>query len=80
MRPVFAIPGNHDWYDDLQGFLANFIYAAAHERATPLQPELAQMPWSATFAPERRWKQIDWLRQRYQLARRLKRLRDAIEG
>ena len=19
--PIYAIPGNHDWYDDLQGFL-----------------------------------------------------------
>jgi len=65
--PIYAIPGNHDWYDDLQGFLVNFTYAAAHERGAPLQRELAQMPWSATFAPERLWDQIDWLRRRYQL-------------
>jgi hypothetical protein len=65
--PIYAIPGNHDWYDDLQGFLTNFTYAAAHERGTPLEPDLAQMPWSATFSPQRQWKQIDWLRRRYQL-------------
>jgi len=65
--PIYAIPGNHDWYDDLQGFLVNFTYAAAHESGAPLQRELAQMPWSATFAPERLWDQIDWLRRRYQL-------------
>ncbi len=65
--PIYAIPGNHDWYDDLQGFLANFIYAAAHEFNGPLQAELAQMPWSAAFAPARQWQQIDWLRRRYGL-------------
>jgi hypothetical protein len=65
--PIYAIPGNHDWYDDLQGFLANFIYAAAHEQGATIQPELAQMPWSATFAPDRLWKQITWLRRRYHL-------------
>jgi hypothetical protein len=65
--PIYAIPGNHDWYDDLQGFLVNFTYAAAHEPGTPLERELVQMPWSATFSPNRRWEQIDWLRRRYQL-------------
>ena len=24
-KPVFAIPGNHDWYDALEGFLATFL-------------------------------------------------------
>jgi hypothetical protein len=24
-KPVFAIPGNHDWYDALEGFLATFV-------------------------------------------------------
>ena len=23
-KPVYAIPGNHDWYDALEGFVANF--------------------------------------------------------
>ena len=22
--PIYAIPGNHDWYDALEGFAANF--------------------------------------------------------
>jgi hypothetical protein len=65
--PIYAIPGNHDWYADLQGFLLNFTYAAAHERGALLQRELAQMPWSAALAPDLQWSQIDWLRQRYQL-------------
>jgi uncharacterized membrane protein HdeD (DUF308 family) len=24
-KPVYAIPGNHDWYDTLEGFTANFL-------------------------------------------------------
>jgi hypothetical protein len=24
-KPVYAIPGNHDWYDVLEGFTANFL-------------------------------------------------------
>jgi hypothetical protein len=28
-RPIYAIPGNHDWYDALEGFTANFLEADA---------------------------------------------------
>lgn len=28
-KPIYAIPGNHDWYDALEGFAANFFTAAA---------------------------------------------------
>ena len=28
-RPVYAIPGNHDWYDALEAFLATFLQADA---------------------------------------------------
>jgi uncharacterized membrane protein HdeD (DUF308 family)/3',5'-cyclic AMP phosphodiesterase CpdA len=28
-KPVYAIPGNHDWYDALEGFLATFLDADA---------------------------------------------------
>ena len=28
-KPVYAIPGNHDWYDALEGFLATFLEADA---------------------------------------------------
>jgi uncharacterized membrane protein HdeD (DUF308 family) len=28
-RPVYAIPGNHDWYDALEGFAATFLTADA---------------------------------------------------
>ena len=28
-RPVYAIPGNHDWYDALESFAATFLQADA---------------------------------------------------
>jgi uncharacterized membrane protein HdeD (DUF308 family) len=28
-KPIYAIPGNHDWYDALEGFAANFLQAEA---------------------------------------------------
>jgi hypothetical protein len=65
--PIYGIPGNHDWYDDLHGFLLNFTYAAAHEPGGLLQRELAAIPWAAWLTPKVWWDQIDWLRRRYQL-------------
>ena len=32
-KPVFAIPGNHDWYDALEGFNATFLTAGAARAA-----------------------------------------------
>jgi uncharacterized membrane protein HdeD (DUF308 family) len=32
-KPVFAIPGNHDWYDALEAFLATFLEADAARAA-----------------------------------------------
>lgn len=32
-KPVYAIPGNHDWYDALEGFAANFYTPDAARRA-----------------------------------------------
>jgi hypothetical protein len=63
--PIYATPGNHDWYDDLHGFFLNFTYVAAHEPGAPLQRQLASIPWRAWFAPDFWWKQIGWLRERY---------------
>ena len=28
-KPVYAIPGNHDWYDALEAFAATFLEADA---------------------------------------------------
>jgi hypothetical protein len=30
--PIYAIPGNHDWYDGLHGFMTHFCQADADER------------------------------------------------
>jgi calcineurin-like phosphoesterase family protein len=35
--PIYAIPGNHDWYDGLQGFMAHFC-AARPELRPPGRP------------------------------------------
>ena len=32
-KPVYAIPGNHDWYDALEGFVATFFEPAAARAA-----------------------------------------------
>jgi uncharacterized membrane protein HdeD (DUF308 family) len=32
-KPVYAIPGNHDWYDALEGFAATFYEPAAAQKA-----------------------------------------------
>jgi uncharacterized membrane protein HdeD (DUF308 family) len=32
-KPVYAIPGNHDWFDALEGFVANFLRADAARAA-----------------------------------------------
>jgi hypothetical protein len=32
-KPVYAIPGNHDWYDALEGFVATFFAPAAARAA-----------------------------------------------
>ena len=39
-KPVYAIPGNHDWYDALEGFAATF-----------LQPDAAQPPCAHVSRP-----------------------------
>ena len=32
-KPIYAIPGNHDWYDALEGFVANFFTPEAAVKA-----------------------------------------------
>jgi hypothetical protein len=38
-KPIFAIPGNHDWYDALEGFNANFLEPAAARAAIQARVE-----------------------------------------
>ena len=32
-KPIYAIPGNHDWFDYLEGFNANFLEPKAARRS-----------------------------------------------
>ncbi|HEX6289388.1 MAG TPA: metallophosphoesterase [Herpetosiphonaceae bacterium] len=68
--PIYALPGNHDWYDDLNGFLANFGYAAAHEtKRTPWRDAMRRGPWAmyGGLLSGLRWGEIRRLRERYGL-------------
>ncbi len=38
-KPVYAIPGNHDWYDALEAFLATFLQADAARAAMRARAE-----------------------------------------
>jgi uncharacterized membrane protein HdeD (DUF308 family) len=43
-KPIYAIPGNHDWYDALEAFAANF-----------LEPDAARVSMHARMEVDRRW-------------------------
>ncbi|MCW2914599.1 MAG: hypothetical protein JWN52_2667 [Actinomycetia bacterium] len=45
--PIFAVPGNHDWYDGLGGFMRIFC-------GGPTEPQLPG-PWKGSFAWLARW-------------------------
>jgi hypothetical protein len=46
-KPIYAIPGNHDWYDALEAFAANFLEADAARAAMRARVE-ADNRWSTT--------------------------------
>ena len=54
--PVFAIPGNHDWYDGLQGFMSHLcgidIPQAPLEIGPGLRGALARKLWRRTARPD----------------------------
>ncbi len=47
--PIYAIPGNHDWYEDLQGFMKVFCDAA------PLAPAPAPRPLTGAWLRSLLW-------------------------
>jgi hypothetical protein len=47
--PVYAIPGNHDWYEDLQGFMRVFCHAP------PLAPQSAPRPLTRAWLRALLW-------------------------
>jgi uncharacterized membrane protein HdeD (DUF308 family) len=54
-RPVYAIPGNHDWYDALEGFAATFFEADAARASMRARVEADRRLTSTTET------RIDWL-------------------
>jgi hypothetical protein len=65
--PIYAIPGNHDWYDDLRGFLANFTYAAHNGDGRAGRGSPHDMPWDWRPWRHRLWEQVAKLREDYDL-------------
>lgn len=65
-QPILALPGNHDWYDGLDGFMYHFCGAeplpAERFRSTEVRPgtRLARSLWRRAAAPDRqrlsRWR------------------------
>lgn len=49
-KPIFAVPGNHDWYDGLYGFAYHFLPRA---ECDPVWPDLERAP---TFEDLTFWK------------------------
>ncbi|MFN8566959.1 MAG: metallophosphoesterase [Kouleothrix sp.] len=65
--PYYAIPGNHDWYDSMHGFMLNFTYNAGLGQRPGRLARLRDLPWDW-----RPWRQADRrragaLRRRYRL-------------
>lgn len=73
---VYALPGNHDWYNNLKGLFLNFAYPAAHVDSDDPQLQdwaegLGTGPWARYGLPwgNLRWGEVASLRQRYGLSR-----------
>jgi uncharacterized membrane protein HdeD (DUF308 family)/3',5'-cyclic AMP phosphodiesterase CpdA len=49
-KPVYAIPGNHDWYDALEAFLATFVEAGPARAAMHARTEADLRVTSSTSA------------------------------
>ena len=49
-KPVYAIPGNHDWYDALEAFLATFVEAGPARAAMHARAEADLRVTSSTSA------------------------------
>jgi len=67
-KPVFAIPGNHDWYDALEAFSATFLEPAAARAAIHARVEQDLRLTSTTNQRiEELIERAAWLRQQYQV-------------
>ena len=65
-KPVYAIPGNHDWYDALEAFAATFLEPGAARASIRARVETDLRMTSTTEARiEDLIRQAGWLRQQY---------------
>lgn len=60
-RPIYAVPGNHDWLDGLAGFMRHFCDAAPPGRKFA-PPRHARRPRSAMFFHRLLWRRAGDLR------------------
>lgn len=65
--PYYAIPGNHDWYDSLHGFLNNFTYNAAIGRPDQRVARIKRRPWDWRPWRKAALRRVSELRRRYRL-------------
>jgi uncharacterized membrane protein HdeD (DUF308 family) len=74
-KPIYAIPGNHDWFDANEGFNANFLEAGAANLA--LRARLAEDLKTDVITTDRRFAEIiakaKSLREYYQIKNGLQR-------
>ena len=65
--PIYAHPGNHDWYDDLRGFLLNLTFLSDKEFSDDTLK--LRWPWAnyTKFGRSRRKNEIQTLRKNFQL-------------
>lgn len=54
-KPIYAIPGNHDWYDALEGFAANFLEADATRACMRARLETDKRLTTTTEGRIERW-------------------------
>jgi hypothetical protein len=64
--PIYAIPGNHDWYDNLHSFLTNFTYNASNQEDR-LAARLRALPWNWQPWRSLSRRRVEWLMDRYSL-------------
>jgi 3',5'-cyclic AMP phosphodiesterase CpdA len=71
-KPVYAIPGNHDWYDALEGFVATFLEPGAARTALRARVEVDRRITSTTEERiEELIAQASRLRQEYRIPTQL---------
>src|SRR5205807_6541991 len=71
-KPVYAIPGNHDWYDALEGFAATFLEPDAARKAMRARVEADNRITSTTDGRiEELIAQASRLRQEYRVPTQL---------